>query len=227
MAAAAFPPQRRPGAELAPLRAKPRQRLPPGHGRPRSRRARLLAGLQEAAGHAAAEAQAAAEERAPGRAAALRRGSAGPHGARPPQPLLQPRQRAAGPAAAAGARAGGGAPLGGAFLAGRDRGGPSDPSAITRPSRSLRGDGAEPRGGGRACGWGGLGDGSPSNCFINVPVACVCLASVGVCLQSSFFKNITSVHASYALLSFSSWSLLTKISPAGTRSALKEPTSSP
>lgn len=125
-AAAGFPPHR-PGAELAALRAKPGLRLPPGtsaptgHGRPR--RARLLARLQEATGHAAAEAQTAAEERARRRhSPALR--LAGPLRAPPPQPLLQPGQRAAGgrhpPAAGAGpAAAGGREPLGSVLLAGR------------------------------------------------------------------------------------------------------------
>lgn len=122
--AAATTAQRRPGAELGPVGAKRRQRLPLGrsalgHGR---HRARLLTRLQEAAGHAAAEAQAAAEERAR-RPPALRRGPEGPLRARPPQPLLQSGQRAAaaGPAASGGTgTAGGGARLGSALLAGRE-----------------------------------------------------------------------------------------------------------
>lgn len=111
--AAATTAQRRPGAELGPVGAKRRQRLPLGrsalgHGR---HRARLLTRLQEAAGHAAAEAQAAAEERAR-RPPALRRGPEGPLRARPPQPLLQSGQRAAaaGPAASGGTGTAGGGP---------------------------------------------------------------------------------------------------------------------
>lgn len=83
--AAATTPQRRPGAGPGPVGAKRGRRLPPCSSAPShgGRRARLLAGLQEAAGHAAAEAQAAAEERAR-RSPTLRLGPEGPLGTRPP-----------------------------------------------------------------------------------------------------------------------------------------------
>lgn len=119
---AAAVPQHRPGAELAALRAKRRQRLPPGsHGRPCH--PRVLARLQEAARDAAAEAKKAAEERTHcHRSAALLRGPAGRPRSRPPQPLLQPGQRAAGRRhpTAAGAATAPRVPLGSALLAGRD-----------------------------------------------------------------------------------------------------------
>lgn len=120
---AAAVPQHRPGAELAPLRAKRGQRLPPGsHGRPC--RPWVLARLQEAASDAAAEAKKAAEERTRcRRSPALLRGPAGRLRSRPPQPLLQPGQRAAGrrhpPAAGAAAATAPRVPLGSALLAGR------------------------------------------------------------------------------------------------------------
>lgn len=129
--------------------AAPRS-APPGHGR--LRRARLLARLQEAAGHAAAEAQTAAEERTGGcrrrRSSALRRGPAGPLRARPPKPLLQPGQRAAGgrhpPAAGAGpaaAATGGRVPLRSALLAGRAQLRPRDGRGFLSPVRKWGGRG--------------------------------------------------------------------------------------
>lgn len=57
-----------------------------------------------------------------------------------------------------------------------------------------------PRGKGRAWVWGGLEDGSPLNYSVNVPTACVRLASTDISLRGSFFKNITVVHTLFCIL---------------------------